>query len=98
MVQIVEWNLDKGYEFGAGQVIETAIASIVGLKTFRIQVPRSDWADAAVERLAAEVKLWIDKGKKDSAVTDLRANGDRRRRGTFCWNDPAGSHRQNRPF
>jgi hypothetical protein len=78
MVQIVEWNPDKGYEFGAGQVIETAMASIVGLKTFRIQVPRTDWADAAVERLAVEVKLWIDKGKKDLAVTDLRADGDRR--------------------
>ncbi len=38
MVQIVEWNPQKGYEFGAGQAIVTAIASIVGLQTFRILV------------------------------------------------------------
>jgi hypothetical protein len=78
MVQVIEWSPDKGYGLGAGQVIETAMASIVGLKTFRIQVPRTGWADAAVERLAAEVKLWSAKGKNDLAVTDLRADGDRR--------------------
>ena len=89
MVQIVEWNPEKGYEFGAGQAIETAMASIVGLKTFRIQVPRTDWADAAVERLAAEVRLWIDKGKKDLAVTDLRADGDRRWRVLHDWEEKA---------
>ncbi len=42
MVQGVEWNQENGYELGAGQAIETALASIVGLKTFRIQVPRTD--------------------------------------------------------
>lgn len=67
------------HALGAGQVIETDMARLIGLKVFRIQqagerdeTPLQQFGKNDADYVAASVKRWYDFGRRDMDLEVIR--------------------------